>query len=168
MHGCTLIKERSVTDWTSCLMNTWLVGGPSLLKPPRCCASLDLNEPRCFCAGDRARFAQVEIARKNVSELSLRGKERDRGACRLTVCQTTRSAHPRRGVGFLIEYSYLKPRSLFCGCERDRKVGPDRDSVSTWPMYRFDELHRLNESVTTCSVSVTAGRSCQTDKKMNK
>lgn len=57
--------------------------------------------------------------------------ERQRGACRLTVCQTTRSAHPGRGVGFLTEYSYLKPRSMLCGCERDRRVGLDRDSFAT-------------------------------------
>lgn len=80
--------------------------------------------------------------------------ERQRGACRLTVCQTTRSAHPGRGVGFLTEYSYLKPRSLLCGCERDRRVGPDRDSFATWPMYRFE----LIECVSVCLyVCVRAG-----------
>lgn len=64
--------------------------------------------------------------------------------CRLTVCQTTRSAHPGRGVGFLTEYSYLKPRSLLCGCERDRRLGPDRDSFARWPMHRLDVLFALN------------------------
>lgn len=82
-------------------------------------------------------------------------KERQRWACRLTVCQTTRSAHPRRGIGFLAEYSYLKPRSLLCGSERDRKVGPDRESFATWPMYRFDVLYRLNENITKCFAGVS-------------
>lgn len=79
--------------------------------------------------------------------------ERQRGACRLTVCQTTRSAHPGRGVGFLAEHGYLKPRSLLCGCERDRRVGPDRDS-STWPVCWFDVLCRLFRCVTACFMAV--------------
>lgn len=77
-------------------------------------------------------------------------RERQRGACTLTVCQTTRSAHPGRGVGFLIEHSYLKPRSLLCGCERDRRVRPDRDSSATRPMYRLDVLRKTNDCVTAC------------------
>lgn len=138
-------------------MNTWRARGPNLLEPQRRCAPSDSNRatksPACcrtfylICTGEDGTGKK----KKSVGAAEfVRERERHRGACRLTVCQTTRSAHPRRGVGFLIEYSYLKPRSLFCGCERDRKVGPDRDSFSTWPMYRFDELHRLNESVTTC------------------
>lgn len=43
------------------------------------------------------------------------------GECeRLTVCQTTRSAHPGRGVGFLPKHSYLKPRSLLCALGQGR------------------------------------------------
>lgn len=53
------------------------------------------------------------------------------GECeRLTVCQTTRSAHPGRGVGFLPEHSYLKPRSVLCALGQGRG---GRDSFSaTW------------------------------------
>lgn len=99
----------------------------------------------------------MKLTQKNLFSLLTLGEnkrdaERQRGVCRLTVCQTTRSAHPGRGVGFLTEYSYLKPRSLLCGCERDRRVGPDRDSAATWPLNRFDVLCRLNECVTVCFV----------------
>lgn len=79
---------------------------------------------------------------------------RQRGACRLTVCQTTRSDHPMRGVGFLTEYSYLKPRSLLCSCGSNRGVGPDRDGFATWSGYRFGMLCRRHRIVTAWLVLV--------------
>lgn len=105
----------------------------------------------CFYILYCNEVALVKLRQKSFFRLlTLWVKKRQWGACRLTVCQTTRSAHPRRGVGFLAEYSYLKPRSLLCGCERNRKVGPHRDNFAIWPMYRFDVMYRLNESITTC------------------
>lgn len=133
-------------------MNTWLGRSPNLLKPQLFCLCFCKNKDACSCVLYLTRFATLKLTQKDLfMALRLRCvwiKERQKCAYRLTVCQTTRSAHPRRGVGFLTEYSYLKPRSLLRGCKRNRTVEPDRDSCSTRPVYTFNALCIVNECVT--------------------
>lgn len=134
----TFIKEN-VTERKGCLMKEHLVRErPKPAQPSKVISPLYLNNTRdllLYTMLHRIRDGKVNTERlvkaADVEQCVSEERETERRVCRLTVCQTTRSAHPGRGVGFLTEYSYLKPRSLLCGCERDRRVGPDRDRFAT-------------------------------------
>lgn len=136
-HKKHALSPRGQSVWWR---NTWLGRGPNLLKPQSCCICTETTwQKRTTPLAHTVLHLQWRSWHRStclgcehwgVGEwIGERHRETERGACRLTVCQTTRSAHPRRGVGFLTEYSYLKPRSLLCGCKRDWRDG---DSFATY------------------------------------
>lgn len=68
VHGCTLIKEWIVTDWTGCLMNTWLGRGPNLLNPHSYSAFgfKQHNKETCFYTLYCTGFSMVKLTQKNL------------------------------------------------------------------------------------------------------